>query len=324
MSNTSTTIAALILTSGLGSGVCAQDGYPTKPIRLIIPYAPGGGSDIVGRIIAEKLSEQLGRQVIPDNRAGGSTVIGAGLAASAPADGYTLLIATVTTLAVIPNVKSGLPYDYERDFAPVSMLATQPYVLVVYPGLPISNVSQLITYSKANPGKLNYGSPGVGSGGHIAAELLKSMSGIDMTHIGYKGSGPAVADILGGHIGLVISTILGVQQFVSDRRLRAVAISTARRSAAMPEVPTFAESGVPGYQAGSWNSLVVPGKTSPAIVSRLNAEIATALRSPAVQKRLIAQGADPEPGTPGQLDDHIKAERARFAKLLKAIGLKEL
>lgn len=317
---------AVLLAVGLASasGALGQDGYPVRPVRLIIPYPPGGGSDIIGRILAEKLSEQLGRQVIPDNRGGASTVIGAELAAKAPADGYTLFQATITTLAVVPNVKASLPYDYERDFVPVSMLARQPYVLVAHPSLPFSTVSQFLAYARANPGKLDFGSPGVGAGGHIAGELLKSMAGINLTHVPYKGSGPAIADVLGGHVALVMSTILGVQSFVGERKLRAIAVTTVRRSAVMPEVPTFAESGVPGYDASSWNGVLAPRRTPAAIVQRLNAEINTALRSPTVEKRLLAQGADPASGTPRDFDEHIRIERARFAKLLKAIGLKDI
>jgi tripartite-type tricarboxylate transporter receptor subunit TctC len=251
-------------------------------------------------------------------------VIGAELAAKAPADGYTLFQATITTLAVVPNIKPSLPYDYERDFTPISMLAKQPYVLVAHPSLPFGNVPQFIAYAKANPGKLDFGSPGVGAGGHIAGELLKSMAGINLTHVPYKGSGPAIMDILGGHVALVMSAILGVQSFVADRKLRALAVTTVKRSAVLPDVPTFAESGVPGYEASSWNCMLAPRKTPAALVQRLNAEINTALRSPAVEKRLIAQGADAASGTPQQLDEHVRAERARFAKLLKAIGLKDV
>jgi tripartite-type tricarboxylate transporter receptor subunit TctC len=318
-------VAALLAAAGLApAGAPAQDAYPARPIRLIVPYAAGGGSDIMARSIAEKLSEQLGRQVIVDNRGGASTALGAELAARAPADGYTLLLATITTLAVVPNVKPSLPYDYERDFTPISMLATQPYVLVAHPSAQLPSLPQTIAHARAHPGKLNFGSPGVGSGGHIAGEMLKSMAGISMTHIAYKGSGPSLTDLLGGHVALVFATIPPVQPFVNERRMRALAVTTAKRSAAMPDVPTVAESVVPGYEINSWNCLIAPKGTPAGIVRRLNSEVSAALRSPAVEKRLVAQGVDPEPSTPRQLDEYVRAERARMAKVLKAIGPHDL
>jgi tripartite-type tricarboxylate transporter receptor subunit TctC len=323
MRSMSACVEVLFAAAGLAlaTGAFAQDAYPVRPVRLIVPYPTGGGSDIIGRIIAEKLSEQLGRQVIVDNRGGASTAIGAELAAKAPADGYTLLLATVTTLAVLPNIKSRLPYDYERDFTPISMLATQPYILVVHPSTAVTTVAQLVAHAKAYPGKVDFGSPGTGSSGHIAGELFKSMAGINMTHIAYKGSGPSIADLLGGHVFLVFSTVAPVKPLVNDRRLRALAVTTAKRAAVMPDVPTVAESGVKGYESNSWNSLLAPKGTPAAILKRLNSEVVAALRSPPVEKRLIAQGVDPEPGTPRQLDDYIKSERARMAKLLKAMDL---
>ena len=326
MSRISTTRALLALAAAtlLPAAGLAQEAYPARPIRLIVPYPAGGGADIIGRIVAERLSAQLGRQVIVDNRGGASTVIGAELAAKAPADGYTLLLATITTLAVVPNVKSRLPYEYERDFAPVAMLATQPYVLVAHPAAGFTNVSQLISHAKSHPGKVNFGSPGVGSGGHIAGEMFKSMAGINLTHIAYKGSGPTIADLLGGHIVLAFSTISPVQALVNERRLRALAVTTAKRSGALPDVPTVAESGVKDYESNSWNCLVAPRATPGAIVKRLNAEVTALLRAPAVEKRLVAQGVDPDPGSPQQLDSYVRSERARMGKLLKTMELRDL
>jgi tripartite-type tricarboxylate transporter receptor subunit TctC len=291
---------------------------------MIVPYPTGGGADVIGRIVAERLTEQLGRQVIVDNRGGASTVIGAELAAKAPPDGYTLLLATITTLAVVPNVKSRLPYDYERDFAPVGMLATQPYVLVAHPAAGFATLSQLISHAKTHPGKVNFGSPGVGSGGHIAGEMFKSLAGINLTHIAYKGSGPAIADLLGGHIALAFSTVSPVQALVNERRLRALAVTTSKRTAALPDVPTVAESGVKDYESNSWNCLVAPKATPGAIVKRLNTEVIAVLRAPAVEKRLVAQGVDPAPGSPRELDDYVRSERARMGKLLKSIELRDL
>ena len=319
------TALTLVIASALCSAPAfAQGTYPTKPVRLIVPYPPGGGSDVMGRVLAEALSQRLGQQVIVDNRPGASTAIGAELAAKSPADGYTLFIATVTTLAVVPNVRAKLPYDFKRDYAPVSMLAKQPYVLVANPSVPATSVQQVIAHVKANPGKVNYGSPGVASGGHIAGEMFKQMAGIDMTHITYKGSGPATSDVLGGHIPFVFSTIPGVQGPVKAGKLRAIAVTTAKRSGALPDTPTIAESGVKGYETNSWNTLVVPKGTPPEIVRRLNAEVSATLRAPDIRERLIPQGFDPEASTPQELTDYVAREVARYGKLLKTMGLSNL
>lgn len=302
----------------------AQNTYPTKAIRLIVPYPPGGGSDVMGRVLAEALSARFAQQVIVDNRGGASTTIGADLAAKAPADGYTLFQATVTTLAVVPNIRSKLPYDFERDFAPVSMLAKQPYVLAAHPSVPATSIRQVIAYVKANPGKVNYGSPGVGAGGHIAGEMFKQMAGIDMLHITYKGSGPAAADLLGGHIAFLFTTIPAVYGAVKDGKVRAIAVSTSTRTPALPDTPTIAESGIPGYETNSWSTMLVPKGTPAGIITRLNTELAAILRSPDIRARLTPQGFDPEPSTPQQLTDYVRAEVARYGKLLKSMGLHNL
>lgn len=314
----------VVAAAALLSGAVAAQSYPSKPIRFIVPYPAGGGSDIMARNVAEKLGSRLGRQVIVDNRGGASTVIGTEIAAKAPADGYTLLQATVTTLAVVPSIKSRLPYEFARDFVPITLLATQPYVLVSHPTLPVTTMRELIAYAKTNPGRLNFGSPGVGAGGHIAGEMLKSMAGLDMTHIAYKGTGPAVADVLGGHISLVFATIPAVQSFVKDGRLRAYAVTTAKRSAAMPNTPTIAESGVRGYETNSWTSLLAPRGVPADIVQRLNREVTVVLKSPDVVERLVQQGFEPEPTTPQELADYVRSEAAKYAKLLKSMGISDL
>ena len=216
----------------------AQQNYPTKSIRLIVPYPPGGGADVMGRVLAEALTARLAQQVVVDNRGGASTTIGAELAAKSPPDGYTLFLATVTTLAVVPNVRSKLPYEFERDFAPVSTLAKQPYVLAAHPSVPVTTVKQLIAYLNANRGKVNYGSPGVAAGGHIAGEMFKQMAGVDMLHITYKGSGPAAANLLGGHIALMFTTIPAVYGGIKEGKLRAIAVTTAKRT---PGIARYAD-----------------------------------------------------------------------------------
>jgi tripartite-type tricarboxylate transporter receptor subunit TctC len=314
--------AALAVLLLMSSAASAQQAYPTRPIRLIVPYPPGGPTDIIGRTINDRLGKRLGQQVVVDNRAGAATVIGADIAAHSPADGYTLLLATITTLAVNPALKTKLPYHPERDFAPVSMLAAQPYVLVVYPGVPAYSVSQLIAYAKAQPGKLSYASPGIGAGAHLAAELFKHMAQIDVVHVPYKGSSPAMTDVIGGRCAFAFSGISAAQPHTLSGKLRALAVSTAKRSAALPEIPTIAESGLPGYHMNTWNSLVVARGTPAPIIQRLNTEVVGILNEPEVKERLKQQGIDPDPGTPAQLAAHIKSEVARFDSLIKAIGLK--
>jgi tripartite-type tricarboxylate transporter receptor subunit TctC len=272
--------------------------------------------------VNEPLAQRLGQQVVIDNRGGATTVIGAELAARAPADGYTLLVATISTLAVNPALQKKLPYDPERDFAAVSMLAAQPYLLATTASLPVTSVSQLIAYAKANPGKLSFASAGVGAGAHLAAELFKYMAKIDVVHVPYKGTGPAITDLIGGHVAYQFGGVSVLMPFVGSGKLRALALSTAKRSAIAPDIPTVAESGLAGYAMSSWNSLVAPHGAPRQIIERLNAETVAVLNQPEIRERLRQQGVDADPGTPAQLAAHIKAERERFARLIAAIGLK--
>lgn len=298
-----------------------QASYPTRPIRMIIPYPPGGGTDFIGRAIAGPLGDRLGQQVVVDNRGGASTIIGADLAARAAPDGYTLLIATVTTLAANRALFRKLPYDGKRDFEPISMLATQPYMLTVHPAVPVTSVRELIAQAKAAPEKFTMASPGVGSGSHLAGELFMHMSGAKFRHVPYKGSGQAISDLLGGHVQLGFIGVSTVKPHVLSGKVRGLAVTTAKRSAAMPEVPTIAEAGIPGYETGTWNSLVAPRGTPKAIVDRLNAEVGYVLRRSDIVARLRDQGADPDPGTPAQLVAHMDVEINRFARLVQAVGI---
>ncbi len=312
--------AAMIAAALLPAAAVAQQ-YPGRPVRLVVPYPTGGPTDLIGRVTADLLSKRLGQQVIVDNRGGAATVIGAEIVARAPNDGYTLLVATITTLAVTPALQKKLPYDPERDFAPITMLATQPYLLAVTKGLPANSVSQLVAYAKANPGKLSFGSAGVGAGAHLAGEMLKHMAALDVVHVPYKGTGPAITDLISGQIAYMFGGISAINPHVQAGRLRALAVSSAKRSASLPDMPTVAEGGVTGYGTSSWNSLVAPRGTPPAVLARLNADTLAALSQPEVRDRLRTQGIDTEPGTPAQLAAHIKSERARFDKLIRAIGL---
>ena len=303
------------------SSTVAQQTYPNKPIRLIVPYPPGGPADLIGRGINERLAKRLGQPVVIDNRPGAASVIGAELAARSTPNGYTLLVATVTTLAANPALNKKLPYHPERDFAPVAMLGASPYLLGINPTVPAKTTAQLISYAKANPGKLSFGSAGTGSSAHLAGEMFKHMAGIDIVHIPYKGSGPAVVDLLGGQIGLMFSSISTFKVHLESGRLRALAISTAKRSSAVPDIPTLNESGLKGYQTRSWNCVVAPRGTPANIIQLLNKEINVVLDSPEVATRLKEQGIETDLGAPAELGTYIKEEIARFQKLIDAIKL---
>jgi tripartite-type tricarboxylate transporter receptor subunit TctC len=285
----------------IAGAAVVQQNYPTRPIRLIVPYPPGGPTDLIARIINERLAERLGQPVVVDNRGGAATAIGAEIAARSPADGYTLLLATVTLLVVNPVLNSKLPYQTERDFDPVSMLADQPYLLAVTSSLPVTSVSQLVAYAKTYPGKLSFGSAGIGSGAHFAGEMFKNMAGIDIVHVPYRGTAPAITDLVGGHVALMFGGVSAMLPPASSGKLRALAVSTARRSAGVPDIPTVVETGIAGFEISSWNSLVTPRGTPRQVVNQLNTVIAAILNQPEVRERLKQQGIDASPGTPGQL-----------------------
>jgi tripartite-type tricarboxylate transporter receptor subunit TctC len=300
----------------------AQAQYPNKPIRLIVPYPPGGPTDIIGRLTSGVLTKRLSENVVVDNRGGAATAIGAEMAARSPADGYTLLLSSETTFAVTPALKDRLPYHPERDFAPISLLTTQPYVLATSVALPVNSVTQLIAHAKANPGKLTYGSAGAGGANHLAGEMFKHASGIDILHVPYKGNGPAIIDLSGGQISMMLGSISSLYPSGAAKKIRLIAIASAKRSAGAPELPTFAESGMPGFQVSGWNCIVAPRGTPPAIVKRLNAEIVAGFGQADILERLKSQSIDSTVGTPEQLAAHIKTEYARYSTLIKTVGLK--
>ena len=316
------TFSRVVFTAVLccASSSFAQD-YPNRPIRMIVPYPPGGPTDIMGRLTSEVLSKRLAQNVVVDNRGGAATAIGAEMAARSPADGYTVLVSSETTFAVTPALKDKLPYDPQRDFAPISQLTTQPYVLAVTPSLPVNSVSQLVAHAKANPGKLSYGSAGTGGANHLAGEMFKHVAGIDTVHVPYKGNGPAIVDLIGGQIAYMIGSISSLYPHASAKKLRLLAVASTKRSAAAPELPTFAEGGMPGYQVSGWNCIVAPRGTPPHIVKRLNAEIVAGFRQPEVLERLRKQSIEPATGEPQQLAAFMSSELARYRKLIKAVGL---
>jgi len=315
-------VLAVLLASAASASVWAQ-GYPAKTVRVIVPYPPGGGNDIIARAVTDELTKRTGQQFFVDNRPGASTIIGAELAAKAPPDGYTLFVSSQTTLAIVPNLKSKVPYDPLRDFEPVSMLATQPYLLVVHPSLPVRTVKDLIALAKSRPGKIVYGSSGIGTGGHLSTELFKSMTHVDIVHVPYKGGAQAATDLMGGHTTLMFATMSSVYQQAMNGKLRAVAITSAKRSPAAPNVPTVAESGVPGFETVQWIAMSAPRATPKNIIDRLNTELVAGNKSPELRERLTSQGYDPEVCTPQQLADYIKVEHARFGKLIRSIGMKD-
>ncbi len=300
----------------------AQKDYPNKPIRLIVPYPPGGPTDIMGRLTSEVLAKRLDQSIVVDNRGGAATAIGAELAARAPADGYTLLVSSETTFAVNPAIRTKLPYDSERDFTAVSLLTTQPYVLAVTLSLPATSVSQLVAHAKSNPGKLSFGSAGQGGANHLAGEMFKHAAKIDIVHVPYKGNGPAIIDLISGQIGLMLGSISSLYPHATTKKLRLLAVASPQRSPGAPDTPTFAESGMPGFQVSGWNGIVAPRGTPAEVINRLNAALVSGFKQPEILERLRKQSIEPAVGTPEQLSAHIKSELARYGGLIKAIGLK--
>jgi len=291
--------------------------YPTKPIRLVLPYPPGGGSDTIARPLAQRLTESLGQQVVIDNRGGGGGSIGMEHAAKSPADGYTIVMALTAQLAVNPSLFKKLSYDPVKDFAPITLLAQGPYVLAVHPSVPVKNVKELVALARKRPNDLAYASSGNGSGGHLAAELLKSMTGIQMLHVPYKGGGPALVDLISGQVQVLFTTWASGRGHIQSGRIRALAVSTARRPQAIPGLPTVAESGIPGYDAGVWYAVLAPAGTPPAIIDRLNREMAAALERPDYAKLLRDSAIDPVGSTPAELGAYIRSEISKWAKVVR-------
>jgi tripartite-type tricarboxylate transporter receptor subunit TctC len=296
--------------------------YPERPVRLIVVFPPGGAVDIVGRLLGQKLGESLGQQFVIDNRAGGGQIIGTELAAKAPADGYTLVLASVTH-AINPALHPKLPYDSVADFAPITLVAESPLVIFVRPGLGINSVKDLIASAKAKPGSINYGSSGSGSGGHLAVELLKYVSGIDVVHIPYKGAGPALTALLAGEVQLMCTSPLAGRPYVQAGRLLALAVTGRRRYQAMPELPTVAEAaGLPGFEVTLWYPLMAPAATPPAIINKLYVESIKALKSPDIVAQLAAQGVEVVGSTPQELAAYMKSETAKWSRLIRDAKIK--
>jgi tripartite-type tricarboxylate transporter receptor subunit TctC len=313
-------IAVVIGLMGLVHGAVAQQ-YPSKPIRLIVAFAAGGGTDITARIIVKKLGENLGQQVVVDNRPGGGGILATELLAQAPKDGYTMLLTAVGPLAVSPHMQK-VRYDVERDLAPISMAVMFPNVLVVNEAVKARNVAEYVAVARQPGSTLAYGSSGVASAGHLAGELFKQMAKVDIPHIAYKGGGPAMNDLLGGQVPSLFASLPSALPHIKSGRIRALATTGAKRPPDLPDVPTIADSGYPGYEASNWYAFVAPAGTPPAIVERLNAELGKVLRDPDVVPELAKHGMEPAPGTPADLAAYIARESRIWAEVVKALGMK--
>jgi len=305
----------------LGAQAALAESYPTKPITIVVPYPPGGPTDIVARVVGQKLGDRLGQQVIVDNRPGAGGNIGAALVARAAPDGYTLLLGT-TAHAINPSVFPALNYDILKDFSPVVLLTSLPLVVIANASVPANNVQELIALAKSKQGQLTYASSGNGQSTHLAAELFKTMTGAPMTHVPYKGSAPALTDVAGGQVSVMLDTMLSAMPHIKSGRLKALAVTSAKRSASAPELPTVAESGVPGYEAVAWSGLLAPARTPPEIVAKLNTEINVILSQPDVQKRFRNDGAEPVGGSAEQFSTHIGSEVRKWAAVAKLSGAK--
>lgn len=316
-------VLAFALVLGVfGSTTAAAQSYPAKPVRIVVPFAAGGGTDIVARALGAKLGEALGQTFIVENRAGAAGAIGAEFAAKSAPDGYTLLMGSSGPIVLNPSLQAKLSYDPLRDFTPVALITTMPFLTVVHPSLPVRSVKELIAFAQARPGQLNYASPGSGSSTHLATELFKAMARVDIVHVAYKGVAPATTDLISGQVQMLTGDLNTLTPHVKSGRMRPLAVTGAKRSSVMPDLPTIAEAGVPGYEASGWFGMLAPAGTLPQIVRRLNGEIVNALASEDLRVRLAGLGGEVAGGTPEQFGDHLRREIAKWSKIIRTLGLK--
>ncbi|MFZ2737563.1 MAG: tripartite tricarboxylate transporter substrate binding protein [Burkholderiaceae bacterium] len=319
------TIQLALLVLALGAGLIGQalaQAYPHKPIRLIVPFPPGGGNDVIGRAVGQELSERLGQPVVIENRAGGNGIIGLQALMQAAPDGYTIGVGAAGPMAVNPSLYDKLPYDPIKDFTPISNLVIFPLLLVTHPSVPAKNVRELLALAKARPGQIFYASPGSGNSGHLAGELFNSLSNVKITHVPYKGQGPAVADLISGHIQMLYSSIPSVLPLVQQGSLNALAVGSAQRLTSLPNIATIAESGVPGYEAYSWVGMIAPAQTPRDIVQRLNREIVDILKQKSFEEKLSKQGAIAVGDSPEQFASYIAAEIKKWGAVVKSANIK--
>ena len=310
----------LVLGICLFAGSVFAQNYPSKSIRWFAPFPPGGGTDLISRTLAQKLSEAWGQQVLVDNRPGGGGTLGLAVAAKSPADGYNVVLGQLANVGIAPALYSKLPYDPVRDLAPVTLVLSAPLILVAHPSLPANNVKELIALARAKPELITFGSPGNGTTGHLAAEMIKSATGVKMTHIPYKGASPAITDLMGGQIAIYVSTIPPALPLIKSGRLKALGVTSAKRAPALPDVPTIAESGLPGYEVTNWYGVMVPAGVPKDILGKLHTEIVRILKLPDVQKRFQGEGGTVTPDTPEQFAAFIKSEIAKWGKAVKDSG----
>lgn len=309
-----------LVTGAASTAACGADAYPARTLRLIAPFPPGGGLDIMARVIAQWLTEAWKQQVVVDNRPGAGGSIGAAIAARAPADGYTLLLVS-SSHTINASLYEKLSYDTLKDFDPVVLTTAAPHLLVVHPSFPASTVRELVALAKSRPGQISYASGGVGSSTHLAAELFRSMAGIEVLHVPYKGTAPSLVDVLGGQVPVTFGTVPTVLQLVKSGRLRALGCTGEKRSLSAPEVPTIAEAGVAGYEAATWHGMLVPARTPPFIIAKLNAEVVRMLGDAEMRKRILQEGLEPLGSTPQQFGAHLQAEVPKWAKVIRNAGI---
>lgn len=314
------TLAAAVCVTFSG-GALAQGSYPAKPLRLIVPFTPGGGADILARLVVQRLADPLKQSVVVDNRPGAAGIVGTELVAKSPPDGYTMLMGA-PGLAINPSLYVRLPYDTLRDLVPVSLVGAVPNLVVVHPSVPVKNIKELTALARSKPGRLNYASPGRGTSLHFAAELFRSRTGIDIVHVAYKGGAQAITDLVGGHVDLMFDVLPASLPYVKSGRLRALAITSAQRSTLVPDLPTVAESGIEGFLAITWNGILLPANTPRDIVMRLHQSLQHAVLGPGAKERYAAIGTDAVTNTPEEFADFIRTETAKWAKVAKAAGIK--
>jgi tripartite-type tricarboxylate transporter receptor subunit TctC len=310
-------IALCVMTGG----AFGQGGYPVKPPRLVVPFASGGGADILARLVAQTLAEPLGQNVIIDNRPGAAGILGTELVVKAPADGYTLLMGA-PGLAINPSLYVRLPYDALRDLAPVSLVGAVPNLVVVHPSVPARTIRELVALARANPGRLNYASPGRGTSLHFAVELFRSRTGIDLVHVAYKGGAPALIDLVGGHVDLMFDVLPASLPYVKSGRLRALAITAAQRSPLLPQLPTVAEAGIEGFQAITWNGLLLPASTPRGVITRVHQALHQVVNASQMRERYAAIGTDPVTNSPEEFSAFLREETTKWARVAKAAGIK--
>ena len=314
-------LRCFVLATLLAAGCAVAQNYPARTVRMVVPFPAGGSTDIVGRTVAQKLTEMWGQPVVVDNRAGGGTTIGTDAVAKAAPDGYTLLV-TPAPFTINPSLLAKVPYDALADFVPITLINTTPLVLVVNPGVPARSVKELVALAKAKPGKLNFGSSGTGGSNHLAGELFNAMAGVKMVHIPYKGNAPALTDLVGGHVDIVFNGLTSALALIKGDKLRALAVTSRARSAVLPDLWTLDEAGLNGFEAVAWNGLGAPAKTPRDVIMKINADVIKVINSPELKERLRAEGSDAVGNTPEQYAAFLRAEVEKWAKVIKFAGVK--